>query len=171
MKRLTLVLAAASLIIPAMEAKSTKPVSLPEAVRHQLAMLPRYGVFDELAFQVDGSTVTLTGEVARPIVSEDAMDAVRHIEGVTHVVNKIEVLPLSPSDDQLRLALYNAIYRSRDLGPRYAFQAQPPIHILVKNGVVRLEGYVANSMDRTIAGTQAMGVFGSFKVVNNLKIG
>ena len=101
----------AFLLIPAgMEAKNTKVVTLPEAVRHQLATLPRYGVFDDLSFQVDGGTVTLTGEVTRPVVKGDAADAVRHVEGVTSVVNNIEVLPLSPNDDRIRMAVYRAIY-------------------------------------------------------------
>ena len=172
MKRLALALLSVSLMIPvAMEAKIAKPVSLPEAIRHQLAMLPRYNVFDSLAFQVDGGTVTLTGQVTQPVVKDDAAYAVRHVEGVTIVVNNIEVLPLSPNDDRLRRAVYRAIYSAPTLSTRYGFQAVPPIHIIVKNGVVKLEGVVANDSDRTMAGIRASGVFGSFKVENDLQVG
>ena len=172
MKRLAVALLTASLLIPAaVEAKTAKVVTLPEAVRHQLVMLPRFTVFDNLGFRVDGGTVTLTGEVTQPIVKDDAAAAVRGVEGVTTVVNNIEVLPLSPNDDRIRLAVYRAIYRDPTLSSRYAFTAQPSIHIIVKNGVVRLEGIVANQMDRTIAGMRANGVFGAFKVENDLQIG
>jgi hyperosmotically inducible protein len=172
MKRLALALLSFSLTVPlAMEAKTEKPVTLPEAIRHALVMLPRYNVFDSLTFQVDGGTVTLTGEVTQPIVKDDAANSVRQVEGVTTVVNNIEVLPLSPSDDRLRMAVYRAIYSAPTLSTRYGFQASPSIHIIVKNGVVRLEGVVANQSDRTIAGIRANGVFGAFKVENDLQIG
>jgi len=173
MKRLALALVATlSVMVPAAVAsKTTKPVSMTEAIRHQLAMLPRYGVFDNLEFKVDGGTVTLLGEVTRPVVKDDAASAVRHVEGVNMVVNHIEVLPLSPNDDRIRLAVYRAVYSAPSLSTRYGFQASPSIHIVVKNGVVRLEGVVANEADRTIAGMRANGVFGSFKVENNLVVG
>ena len=172
MKRFALALLTVSLTIPAaMEAKPTKPVTLPEAIRHQLVMLPRYSVFDNLAFQVDGGTVTLTGEVTKPILKDDAAYAVKHVEGVTMVINNIEVLPLSPYDDRIRLAVYRAIYSAPTISARYGLQAVPSIHIIVKNGVVRLEGVVANEADRTIAGLRAKGVFGAFEVDNDLQIG
>jgi hyperosmotically inducible protein len=172
MKRLALFLMAASLAVPAgLLAKESKPVSLPEAIRHQLAMLPRYNVFDELAFQVDGGTVTLSGEVTQPVVKDDAAYAVSHVEGVTSVVNNIEVLPLSPSDDRIRMAVYRAIYGAPSLSSRYGYTASPSIRIIVKNGVVRLEGVVANNMDRQIAGMRAQSVFGAFQVVNDLTVG
>src|SRR5689334_11934828 len=79
-------------------------------VRHQLVMLPYYGVFDDLAFRVDGGTVTLMGSVTRPTLKSDAENVVKHIEGVTQVVNKIDVLPPSSMDDQIRIAEYRAIY-------------------------------------------------------------
>ena len=162
----------ASLLIPvAMQAKASKPRTLPEAVRHELATMPRYGVFDNLSFRVDGTTVILTGEVTRPVVKSDALDAVKHVEGVTNVVNNIEVLPLSGNDDRIRLATWRAIYGAPTLSARYGQMPNPPIHIIVKNGVVRLEGFVANAMDRNIAGIRANGVFGAFKVENDLQIG
>jgi len=172
MKRLVAFLASAVLMIPAvMQAKPVQPVSLQEAVRHELSMMSRYTVFDDISFRLDGDTVILTGEVHRPIVKSDAKDAVRHVEGVNRVVNNIEVLPLSPNDDRIRLAVYRAIYGAPTLSARYAQLAYPPIHILVKNGHVRLEGFVANQMDRNIAGIRANGVFGAFSVQNDLKVG
>jgi hyperosmotically inducible protein len=141
-----------------------------QQVRHELLMLPYYGVFDDLAFRVDGTTVTLLGEVTRPTLKSDAQNVVKRIEGVTDVVNQIEVLPLSPMDDQIRRAEYRAIYGDPTLSTRYGFQALPSIHILVKNGHVRLEGVVANSGDKNIVGIRANGVPNVFSVQNDLQV-
>jgi hyperosmotically inducible protein len=138
-------------------------------VRHELVMLPYYGVFDNLAFRVDGSTVTLLGQVSRPTLKSDAENVVKDIEGVEKVVNNIEVLPTSPNDDRIRLAAYRAIYGHSVLN-RYALQAVPPIHIIVKNGNITLEGVVANEMDKNVANMQARGVPGAFNVTNNLVV-
>jgi hyperosmotically inducible protein len=138
-------------------------------VRHELVMLPYYGVFDNLAFKVDGNKVTLLGEVTRPTLKSDAEAVVKKIEGVESVDNQIEVLPLSPNDDRIRLAAYRAIYGQASLN-RYALQAIPPIHIIVKNGNVRLEGVVANEGDKNLAGIRAKGVSGAFSVTNNLRV-
>jgi hyperosmotically inducible periplasmic protein len=138
-------------------------------VRHELVMLPYYGVFDNLAFKVDGSTVTLLGEVTRPTLKSDAENVVKDIEGVEKVVNNIEVLPLSTNDDRIRLAVYRAVYGHTSLN-RYALQAVPPIHIIVRNGHVSLEGVVSNESDKNIANIQASGVSGVFSVKNNLQV-
>jgi hyperosmotically inducible protein len=132
-------------------------------------MLPFYGVFDNLAFKVDGSTVTLLGQVTRPTLKSDAENVVKDVEGVERVVNQIEVLPLSPMDDQIRLATYRAIYSTQGLD-RYALNAVPPIHIIVSNGKVTLEGAVANEADKNLAGVKANGVSGVFSVTNNLRV-
>lgn len=142
---------------------------LEREVRHELVMLPYYGVFDNLAFKVDGYKVTLLGEVTRPTLKTDAGAAVKRIEGVEGVDNQIEVLPLSPNDDRIRLAVYRAVYRQASLS-RYALQAVPPIHIIVKNGNVRLEGIVATEADKTLAGIRAKGVSGVFSVENHLRV-
>ena len=139
-------------------------------VRHQLVMLPYYSVFDDLGFTVNGGTVTLVGEVVTPVVKDDAAAVVKKVEGVTNVVNNIEVLPLSGNDDRIRRGVYRAIYGDPTLSTRYGFQALPSIHIIVKNGNVRLEGVVANEMDRNIANIRANGVSGVFHVDNELKI-
>jgi len=138
-------------------------------VRHELVMLPYYNVFDNLAFKVDGSTVTLLGQVTRPTMKSDAERVVKNIEGVEKVVNNIQVLPLSPNDDRIRMAVYRAIYSQPAL-QRYGMQAVPPIHIIVNNGNVTLEGVVASEADKNIANVQANGVPGVFSVKNNLRV-
>lgn len=137
--------------------------------RHELVMLPYYNVFDNLSFQVDGSTVTLMGQVTRPTLKSDAERAVKGIEGVEKVVNKIEVLPLSPSDERIRMQVYRTIFTFPNL-QKYSMQAVPPIHIIVNNGNVTLEGVVLNQGDKDIAGLKANGVAGVFSVKNNLRV-
>ena len=139
-------------------------------VRHQLVTLPFFGVFDDLAFRVDGSTVTLLGAVTKPVLKSDAEKAVKRVEGVTQVVNNIEVLPLSPMDDQIRAAEYRAIYGDPALSDRYGFRAVPSVHIIVKNGHVTLEGVVANEQDKQIVYMRANGVPNVFSVTNNLQV-
>jgi hyperosmotically inducible protein len=138
-------------------------------VRHELVMLPYYGVFDNLAYKVDGPTVTLLGQVTKPTLKSDAENVVKKIEGVEKVTNQIQVLPLSPMDDRLRIAEYRSIYGTPGLD-RYALQAVPPIHIIVDNGRVTLEGVVANQGDKDIAGLRANTVTGVFGVTNNLRV-
>ena len=138
-------------------------------VRHELVMLPYYGVFDNLAFRLDGTTVTLLGQVTRPTLKSDAENVVKDVEGVEKVVNQIEVLPVSPMDDRIRLAAFRAVYGTQGLD-RYALNAVPPIHILVNNGKLTLEGVVANEADKNLAGIKANGVSGVFSVTNNLRI-
>jgi hyperosmotically inducible protein len=150
-------------------ADSAKGNGLEKQVRRELVMLPWFGIFDNLSYRVDGNVVTLYGAVTRPILKSDAEGAVKQIEGVERVVNNIEVLPLSPQDDRIRVATARAIY---GYGPmqRYALGAQPSIRIIVKNGNVTLEGVVANEMDKNMAFIRANGVPGVFSVANDLKV-
>jgi hyperosmotically inducible protein len=138
-------------------------------VRHELLMLPYFGVFDYIAFKVDGYNVTLLGQVVRPTLKSDAENAVKHIEGVEKVDNQIEVLPPSPMDDRLRLTLYRAIYGYPAL-EKYALGVQKPIRIIVKNGRVTLEGVVDSEADKNLAGLRANGVPDIFSVTNNLQV-
>jgi len=140
---------------------------LEREVRRELVTLPFYSLFDHFAFRVDGYTVTLMGKVSRPTLKSDAENVVKRIEGVEKVENQIEVLPLSPNDDKLRLALYRAIYGHSAL-QTLTIRAVPPIHVIVENGNVTLEGVVASEMQKNIAGIQANGVGGVFSVKNNL---
>jgi hyperosmotically inducible periplasmic protein len=139
------------------------------AVRRELVTLPFYSVFDNLAFRVEGATVTLWGKVSRPTLKTSAENVVKTIEGVENVSNHIEVLPLSANDNRLRLALYKSIYGHSVL-QTLAIRALPPIHIIVENGNVTLEGIVADEMQRNIAGIQAKSVSGVFSVKNNLAV-
>jgi len=139
-------------------------------VHHELVLLPYYGVFDNLAYRVsqDG-TVTLIGQVARPTLKSDAENVVKRIEGVERVDNQIQVLPTSPMDDQIRLATYRAIYGNSVLSP-YGLRAVPPIHIIVNQGHLTLEGVVAKQMDKQVAEIQAKSVPNVFSVTNNLRV-
>lgn len=162
-----------------------------DEVRHQLAMLPDYAVFDNLEYRVNGCTVTLFGQASRPILKSSAEKTVNRIEGVTTVRNKIEVLPVSPNDDRIRAAVYARLYRTPALqkytsnrtGPIFQSRLSwwmgithdPPvgyhaIHIIVKNGHVTLEGAVGGHGDRNIANIQANAVPGVFSVTNNLRV-
>lgn len=138
-------------------------------VGHQLRMLPYIGVFDNLSYRVDGYNVTLMGQVVRPVTKSDAEHAVKHIEGVEHVDNQIEILPPSPMDDGLRRRLYRAIYGYPSM-QKYALGVQKSIRIIVKNGHVTLEGVVDNEGDKNIAGIRANGVPNVFSVDNNLQV-
>jgi hyperosmotically inducible periplasmic protein len=138
-------------------------------VRREIVTLPFYSLFDNFTFRVDGETITLMGKVSRPTLKSDAENVVKKIEGVEKVNNQIEVLPLSPNDDRLRLALYQSIYGHSVL-QTLAIRAVPPIHIIVENGNVTLEGVVAGEMEKNIAGVQANAVSGVFSVTNNLRV-
>jgi hyperosmotically inducible protein len=138
-------------------------------VRHELVMLPYYSVFDNLAYKVNGYTVTLEGQVTNPVLKTDAEKSVKKIEGVEKVINNIEVLPLSPMDDQIRRAVYRAVYGQPGL-EMYSLRAVPTIHIIVKNGHVTLTGAVANRGDKERAGIAANGVPGVFSVTNDLLV-
>jgi len=142
---------------------------LAKEVRHQLVMLPWYSVFDSLEYKVEGDKVILSGQVTRPTLKSDAEAAVKSIEAVSSVVNNIEVLPLSPMDDQIRRAVYRAIYGDPGLS-RYSIQAVPSIHIIVKNGNVTLEGVVDNEADKNLAYLRTSAVPNIFSVKNNLVV-
>jgi hyperosmotically inducible periplasmic protein len=150
-------------------AHATEPPDVTNQIRHELIMLPYHGIFDHLAFRVDGHTVTLLGQVTRPTLKTDAERAIKRLERVERVDNQIEVLPLSPNDDRIRVEVWRAVYGHAAL-TRYNLQAVPRIHIVVKNGHVTLQGTVANHSDRNIAGLQANAVGGVFSVANELRL-
>jgi hyperosmotically inducible periplasmic protein len=145
--------------------------ALKEEVRHQLVTMPYFSVFDWLEAEVtpDG-VVTLMGSVTQPTIKSDAERRIKRLESANGVVNKIEVLPLSATDDQLRTALYRAIYNNDSPLFKYAMRSVGPIHILVKNGHVTLKGVVANMGDKQLAWVAANGVPGAFEVKNELKV-
>lgn len=142
---------------------------LANKVRHELVMLPYYDVYDNLYFRIDGRTVTLLGQTPNPSTRSSAGNVVKHIEGVDKVINNIEVLPPSNQDDRIRRQLYNSIY---SYGPlfKYGNMSVPPIHIIVRNGRVTLEGVVDSEADKNYAGVRANQVPGTFQVTNNLRV-
>ena len=139
-------------------------------VRRALVTIPWYGVFDNLEYTINGTEVVLSGQVVEPVTKHDADSAVKHVRGVTQVVDNITVLPLSGFDNQIRRAEYRAIFSDSSLG-RYSLGAVPTNHIIVNNGHVTLEGAVMNQMDANIARIRALGVSDVFSVTSNLRIG
>ena len=155
---------------PLVRSQATNPCMIRE-IRHELRMLPYYGVYDWLEFEIQGdNTVVLRGQVVRPTTKSEAESRVKDVDGVSRVNNQIEVLPLSPSDDRLRLALYRAIYSFNSPLFRYATQSVPPIHLIVDRGHATLKGVVANKGDAQLAYIRARGVPGLFSVKNELII-
>jgi hyperosmotically inducible periplasmic protein len=167
--------AAVSVLLLPLAAQNQREISpqaeqrIQKEVRHELVMLPYLDVFDNLAYKVDGYDVTLIGQVVRPSLKSDAENAVKRIEGVEKVINQIEVLPVSPMDDQLRRRLFRAIYGYPAL-QRYALPTIKPIRIIVKNGHATLEGVVDTDSDKNLVGIRANGVSGLFSVTNNLVV-
>ncbi len=142
---------------------------LTKQVRHELVMLPYYSLFDNLEYRIDGDRVILLGQVVRPTTKSDAESRVKKIEGVSSVVNEIDVLPESPMDDHIRWREYRAIYGNSFL-THYALAPVPPVHIIVKNGHVTLEGVVANEGEKNAANIAANTVPGVFSVTNHLRV-
>ena len=172
-KLLTLVAILALGVVPAMGQQNrgmviTNP-QLGRQVRHELVTLPYYGVFDNLAYNINGSTVTLYGQVVRPTTRSDAERRVKRLAGVSRGVNNIQVLPLSGFDDNIRRATYRSLARTAGLY-RYLQGTNPSIHIVVDRGHVTLEGVVSNSGDKTLANMAARQVPGAFSVTNNLRV-
>jgi hyperosmotically inducible protein len=142
---------------------------LPGEVRHELNMIPQFTIFDNLAYRVDGGTVTLFGQVRDAIVKDSAEARVKHLEGVERVDNRIEILPASFNDDRIRRRVAQAVFNDPRLF-NYGIQSVPPIHIIVKNGHVNLEGVVRTQADKDDAFIRANGVSGVFSVENNLQV-
>lgn len=167
-----LILALASTIALAQPKPTYSPKSqarIVKEVRHQILMLPEFGVFDNIAFKLNGYNVTLVGQVAKPLLRSEAERVVKRIEGVERVDNRIEVLPLSPNDDRLRRDVFRAIYLYGPL-QHYGIGSNRPIHIIVNRGHVTLEGVVDRESDKNMAGMRANEVFGVFSVQNNLVV-
>ncbi len=175
MKSTVLAIAAIAVlgVIPVMGQRTrgievTNP-QLARKIRHELVTLPYYGVFDNLGYSINGSTVTLYGEVVRPTTRSSAEGRVKRLAGVAQVVNNIKVLPLSGADDRIRFATYRSIAQTGGLF-RYLQGANPSIHIVVDRGHVTLEGVVSNKGDKTLANMAARQVPGAFSVTNNLRV-
>jgi hyperosmotically inducible periplasmic protein len=141
-----------------------------QKVIHEIRMYPKYSIFDNVKIRVDNGNVELLGQVSQPYKKSDLQRLAAHVPGVNSVVNDLEVLPLSPFDSRLRLQVARAVYRDPVLS-RYGLQSVPPIHIIVDNGHVTLEGVVSTDMEKNVAGIRANGAGLSFgQVVNNLQV-
>lgn len=171
LRKLLMTVMAVSLagVIPAFAQRATSRTAMEKKIRHELVTLPFFSVFDNLSFKVEENVVTLYGQVTRPSLKESAENVVEKVNGVEQVINRIEVLPLSPMDDRIRIATYRAIYSQVGLD-RLGLMANPPIRIIVRNGNVTLEGVVNNKADSTRAFMAANGVPNVFSVTNNLRI-
>jgi osmotically-inducible protein OsmY len=175
--RFALLSAMALATLPAQNSTKVKPAktedkapnTLSREIHHQILVLPFYSVFDSISFTLQGNNVTLTGQVLRHKLKDHAEASVKSIEGVGVVVNQIEILPVSPSDDDLRRAVYHALYEDSTLA-RYAIQTVPPIHIIVKNGGVSLEGIVDSLSDKNLAATRAGSAANGLSIRNNLVV-
>lgn len=144
--------------------------TLEQKVFKEIIRLPYYGVFDNIAFQVKGDTVTLMGKVVQPTTRKSAERVVEKIEGVNNVVNNIEVLPLSNFDDSIRLRTLQTLQTRGGSLYRYFLGANPSVKIIVDGGNVTLEGFVATRGDANLANILANGVSGVFSVTNNLVV-
>lgn len=140
---------------------------LESRIHDRLSALPSHGVFDTVRFEVQGKTVTLSGQVLKESAKENAERAVAKLPGVEKVVNTIEILPSSRRDDALRMNVYRAIYEDRSLD-KYGTRGAPPIHIIVKNGWVSLEGVVDSDSDRGLTRSRALRV--TSHVSDNLRV-
>jgi hyperosmotically inducible protein len=152
-----------------LSSRGTERIS--KEVRHEILLLPYYGVFDVISYKADpNGTVTLTGFVTRPTLKSDAENVVKRIEGVEKVDNQITVLPLSPNDDRIRRDAFREIYGFPSLN-KYAWESVQSIHIIVNNGALTLVGLVDSEADKSTAEVRAKGVPGAFSVTNNLQVG
>lgn len=172
--RFTVIVTALTILLTVIATAKSSTPDQPEQdritreVRHELVMIPQLSIFDNLAYKVDGGTVTLLGQVRNAIIKDSAEKRVKTIEGVDQVVNNIEILPASPNDDRIRVRVARAIFDDNRLN-RYSMGALPPIHIVVNRGHVTLEGVVDNEVDKNVAGLRANQVPGVFSVQNNLR--
>ena len=142
---------------------------LAKKVRKELVTLPWYGVFDNLAYEINGSTVTLSGQVVQPSTRKDAERRVRRLAGVERVVNNIEVLPLSSFDDSIRVSAYRSLFGWNSPLHRYGLGVNPSVHIVVDRGHLTLEGVVSTEGDRRLAYMLVNSIPGVFSVKNNLR--
>lgn len=140
-----------------------------QAARHEIVMYYAYGIFDNVELKANGGTLSVSGQVTQPFKKTDMGRLLERVKGVAVLENNLDVLPVSTFDDRLRLQVARAIYGD-PFFIHYADQAIPPIHIIVKNGNVTLEGVVATPMDKIKANMAALHAGLSFSVVDNLRI-
>jgi hyperosmotically inducible protein len=149
---------------------SASDAAIIKKLTHEIRMYPRYSIFDNIGFFVDEGRVELLGEVSEPFKKSELGRIAQRVPGVASLSNELKVLPLSPMDNRLRLQVARAIYRDPVLSG-YSFQPVPPIHIIVDNGHVTLEGVVRTDMEKNVAGLRAAGAGLSFgQITSNLHV-
>jgi len=146
------------------------PQQMLELARKQVVTYYAYGIFDNIQLQAVGEKLIVAAQVTQPFKKTDLSRILMRVKGVATLQNNLEVLPLSSQDDLLRVQVARAIYGSNSLFT-YGNRALPPIHIIVKNGHVTLEGAVGNTLDKQLAETAARTAGLSFSVTNNLRVG
>lgn len=162
-----LILAVVAFSFVGANAQSNELSPLERSVEKKILKLPYYGVFDHISFKVDGDTVTLTGHVANAMNKKSAERSVEDVDGISRVINEIEILPVSGFDSGIRRELYARLSNTGGLS-RYLWTVNPSVRLIVERGHVTLEGYVANSGDYNSMNIVANGVSGVFSVKNNL---
>ncbi len=148
-------------------AQDSRDLGIGLQISHQIERYPQFTIFDYVSGTVDNGVVTLTGKVTMPFKKNDIGKRAGEISGVREVLNRIDVLPVSIYDDQLRRRIARAIYGNSAFW-QYGAMANPPIHIIVEGGHVTLTGVVNSNVDRMLARSLAVG-FGEFSVTNDLR--
>jgi hyperosmotically inducible protein len=150
-------------------AEDVTPRQIGEQTRKDIVTYYAYTIFDNITLEVQGDRLIVNGQVTQPYKKQDIGNFLAHVNGVAELDNNLEVLPTSEYDDSLRLAIARTIYND-PFFIHYGNQALPPIHIIVKNGNVSLEGVVASQMDRTKAEMDARLAATYFNLTDNLRI-
>jgi hyperosmotically inducible protein len=145
------------------------PPQMLEKARKEVVTYYGYGIFDNVQLEAQGDKLIVSGQVTQPFKKSDLGNILARVRGVATLENNLEVLPISAFDDNLRVRVARAIYGSNALFT-YGNRPVPPIHIIVKNGNVTLEGAVGSKLDRQMAEFAARNVGLSFSVTNNLRV-
>jgi hyperosmotically inducible protein len=148
-------------------AQESRDLGIALEVSHQIERYSRFTIFDYVSGTVDNGVVTLTGKVTMPFKKSDIARRAGEVSGVREVLNRIDVLPVSTYDEDLRLRISRAIYGNSAFW-QYGAMANPPIHIIVERGHVTLTGVVNSNVDRMLARSLAVG-FGELSVTNDLR--
>ncbi len=138
-------------------------------IAHSIKTYVFYDIFDWVSGEVHDGVYTMTGYVREPWRKQDYERRVEDIPGVRKVINNLKVLPFSTIDDQIRIAAARAIYNF-PLFRKYSSQPNPPIHVIVDNGKVILEGVVNTKLEKQVAYNQVRSHVLSFEVINNLRV-
>jgi hyperosmotically inducible periplasmic protein len=125
--------------------------------------------FDAISVHVHDGVAVLSGHAYGPVDASDALAIAENTKGVKDVINNIQIDPVSPSDDRIRLAVFRKVYGFPTLN-KYALNPLKPIRIQVANGNVTLYGVVDSEADKEAAGIQASSVPGVFSVTNDLQV-